>query len=90
MSPLVFMTTISIAAASRPCAAMRRSLSSRVWASAKGLPRVPSLKRRDLRDREGEGIGPFPYWFGWLYSLKINAAGSECQILPAGDPKERL
>jgi hypothetical protein len=37
-----------------------------------------------------EGIAAFPYWFGWLYRLKINAAGSECQILPAGDPTKRL
>jgi hypothetical protein len=35
------------------------------------------------RDAEEE-IGPFPYWFAWLYRLKINATDGECQILAAG------
>jgi hypothetical protein len=30
------------------------------------------------------------YWFGSVYRLKINAAGSECQILAAEGPRERL
>ena len=30
------------------------------------------------------------YWFGSVYRLKINAACSECQVLAAGDPRERL
>jgi len=59
-SPLVLIVMISIASASRPCAAMRRPMSSRVWASAKGLPRVPSLKGRALPGREVEGIVAFP------------------------------
>src|ERR1700720_2566245 len=51
-------------------------------------PRPKSEGESFARSRRGRNWH-VSYSFGSVYRLKINAAGSECQILAAGDPSER-